>query len=140
MEIIKGDSPLPCLAHGRSHHRIPAQSPASQRRRVLCHGVVHGRLSIFAIVPVDQPYWAQASVVSLITSWGMHTCQPPSVSHHMPTDFVNRNMSFACGTFILSHSMHRHHQGLTASLVATTVICSSLLGSWGCRYGGNTCQ
>ena len=53
MEIIKGDSPLltaakcgpplPCLVHRRSHHRIPARSPASQRRHVLCHGVVHGR-------------------------------------------------------------------------------------------------
>ena len=28
-------------------------------------------LSIFATVPVDQTYWAQAFVVSLITSWGM---------------------------------------------------------------------
>lgn len=29
-------------------------------------------LSIFATVPEDQTYWAQAFVVSIITSWGMY--------------------------------------------------------------------
>lgn len=91
-------------------------------------------LSMFASVPVDQPYWAEASVVSLTTSWGMHMCQLPSVSHHMPTDLVKSNMSFACGTLILGYSMHRHRQGLAATLVATTVICSILLGSWVCCF------
>jgi hypothetical protein len=37
-------------------------------------------------------------------------------------------MSFPSGTLILSNSMPRHHQGLAASLVATTVNYSISLG------------
>ena len=37
-------------------------------------------------------------------------------------------MSFPSGTLILSNAMHRHHQGLAASLVATTVNYSISLG------------
>ncbi|GLI80448.1 low affinity NH4+ transporter [Penicillium ochrochloron] len=66
-------------------------------------------LCIFATVTVQQTYWAQAFVVSPITSWGM-------------------DMSFPSGTLILDNAMHRHHQGLAASLVATTVNYSISLG------------
>jgi hypothetical protein len=37
-------------------------------------------------------------------------------------------MSFPSGTFILDNAMHRHHQGLAASLVATIVNYSISLG------------
>lgn len=44
---------------------------------------------------------------------------------HMLTRFIgpfaSRDISFPSGILILSNAMHRHHQGLTASLVATTV-------------------
>lgn len=37
-------------------------------------------------------------------------------------------MSFPSGTLILSNATHRHHQGLAASLVATTVNYTISLG------------
>ncbi|KAJ5700827.1 hypothetical protein N7536_003840 [Penicillium majusculum] len=119
MEVIKGDSPLLATAKWSA-------AAASGAVAALVTGFLLGRLppsvimfcamafftaglSIFATVPVDQTYWAQAFVVSLITSWGM-------------------DMSFPSGTLILSNSMPRHHQGLAASLVATTVNYSISLG------------
>ncbi|KAJ5730664.1 uncharacterized protein N7483_005172 [Penicillium malachiteum] len=119
MEVIKGDSPLLATAKWSG-------AAASGAIAALVTGFLLGRLppsvimfcamafftaglSIFATVPVHQTYWAQAFVVSLITSWGM-------------------DMSFPSGTLILSNSMHRHHQGLAASLVATTVNYSISLG------------
>lgn len=42
--------------------------------------------------------------------------------------FAPREMSFPSGTLILSNSMPRHHQGLAASLIATTVNYSISLG------------
>lgn len=38
------------------------------------------------------------------------------------------DMSFPSGTLILSNAMHRHHQGLAASLLATTVNYSITFG------------
>lgn len=35
--------------------------------------------------------------------------------------FTSRDISFPSSILILSNAMHRHHQGLSASLVATTV-------------------
>ncbi|KAJ5679958.1 hypothetical protein N7462_008202 [Penicillium macrosclerotiorum] len=119
MEVIKGDSPLLTTAKWSG-------AAASGAVAALVTGFLLSRLppsvimfcamafftaglSIFATVPVDQTYWAQAFVVSLITSWGM-------------------DMSFPSGTLILSNAMPRHHQGLAASLVATTVNYSISLG------------
>ncbi|KAJ5651669.1 hypothetical protein N7507_009095 [Penicillium longicatenatum] len=119
MEVIKGDSPLLATAKWSG-------AAASGSVAALITGFLLGRLpasvimffamvfftaglSIFATVPVNQIYWAQAFVVSLITSWGM-------------------DMSFPSGTLILSNSMPKHHQGLAASLVATTVNYSISLG------------
>lgn len=78
---IKGDTPLLTTA------KWAAASP-SGAIAALVTGFLLGRippsvimfcamsfftagLAIFATVPVDQTYWAQAFVVSLITSWGM---------------------------------------------------------------------
>lgn len=138
MEVIKGDSPL--LATAKWSAAAPSGAVAA-----LVTGFLLGKLppsvimffamcfftagqAIFATVPVHQTYWAQAFVVSLITSWGMYVPSPitPSFSLHILTD--NRDMSFPSGTLILSNSMHHHHQGLAASLVTTTVNYSISLG------------
>ncbi|KAL4891148.1 major facilitator superfamily domain-containing protein [Aspergillus ambiguus] len=119
MEVIKGDTPLLATA------KWVAASPSGAVAALLT-GFLLGRLppsvimfcamgaftaglAIFATVPLDQTYWAQAFVASLITSWGM-------------------DMSFPSGTLILSNSMPRQHQGLAASLVTTTVNYSISLG------------
>lgn len=82
MEVIKGDSPL--LATAKWSAAAPSGAIAA-----LVTGFLLGRwppsvimfcamacftagLSIFATVPVEQTFWAQAFVVSLITSWGMY--------------------------------------------------------------------
>ena len=94
MEVIKGDSPLLATAKWSG-------AAASGAVAALVTGFLLGRLppsvimfcamvfftaglSIFATVPVNQIYWAQAFVVSLITSWGMYvsTCHA-SVTDHM---------------------------------------------------------
>ncbi|KAE8341758.1 hypothetical protein BDV24DRAFT_150881 [Aspergillus arachidicola] len=119
MEEVKGNSPL--LATAKWVAAAPSGAIAA-----LLTGFLLGRLppsvimfcamvfftaglSVFATVPVDQTYWAQAFVASLITSWGM-------------------DMSFPSGTLILSNSMSHHDQGLAASLVTTTVNYSISLG------------
>ncbi|KAJ5174179.1 uncharacterized protein N7482_000056 [Penicillium canariense] len=106
VEVIKGDSPLLATA-------------APYAIAWLVTGFLLGRwppsvimlcamalfttgLSIFATV-------LGAFVDSLITSWGM-------------------DMSFPSRTIILSNAMHCHHQGLAASLVATTVDYSISMG------------
>ncbi|PYI18590.1 MFS general substrate transporter [Aspergillus violaceofuscus CBS 115571] len=119
MEVIKGDSPL--LATAKWSAAAPSGAVAA-----LVTGILLGRLppsvimfcamcffivgqGLVATIPLNQTYWAQAFVASLITSWGM-------------------DMSFPSGTLILSNSMHHHHQGLAASLVTTTVNYSISLG------------
>ncbi|OJJ50122.1 hypothetical protein ASPZODRAFT_149525 [Penicilliopsis zonata CBS 506.65] len=119
MEVIKGDSPLLATAKWSA-------ATISGAIAAIVTGFLLGRLppsvimfcamlaftaglTIFATVPVDQIYWGQAFVVSIITSWGM-------------------DMSFPSGTLILSNAMHKHHQGLAASLVSTTVNYSISLG------------
>ncbi|KAJ6080518.1 hypothetical protein N7467_010271 [Penicillium canescens] len=119
MEVVKGDSALLATTKWSA-------AAISGAIAALITGFLLGRLppsvimfcamafftaglSIFATVPVDQAYWAQAFVVSIVTSWGM-------------------DMSFPSGTLILSNPMHRHHQGLAATLVATTVNYSISLG------------
>lgn len=96
MEVIKGDSPL--LATAKWSAAAPSGAIAA-----LVTGFLLGRwppsvimfcamaffaagLCIFAAVPVQQTYWAQVFVVSLITSWGMYVFhhQIP-VSRHMLT-------------------------------------------------------
>lgn len=57
---------------------------------------------ILATAPVSQTYWAQTFVTLIVMPWGM-------------------DLSFPCGTIILSESMPREHQGIAASLVNTVV-------------------
>lgn len=81
LEVIKGDSPLFAIT------KYVAAAP-SGAVAALVTSFLLGRvspsvimfcamaffttgLSIFATVPVDQTYWAQTFVVSLILSWGM---------------------------------------------------------------------
>ena len=57
---------------------------------------------LIATVPVDQTYWAQSFVCTIVIPWGM-------------------DMSFPAATLILSNSVSRKHQGIAASLVNTIV-------------------
>ncbi|KAL7789945.1 MFS general substrate transporter [Trichoderma ceciliae] len=112
MEVIKGDSPL--LAVGKwaaapimgviagltTAFLLSRVSPS-----VIMFMAMSGFLissSLLATIPVDQTYWAQAFVMTLIYPFGM-------------------DMSFPAGTILLSNAMPREHQGLAASLIATTI-------------------
>ncbi|EXJ85431.1 hypothetical protein A1O1_05795 [Capronia coronata CBS 617.96] len=64
---------------------------------------------LVATVPVDQTYWAQTFVCTIIIPWGM-------------------DMSFPAATLILSNSVSKEHQGIAASLVNTIVNYSISLG------------
>ena len=57
---------------------------------------------LIATAPVDQTYWAQTFVCTIVTPWGM-------------------DMSFPAATLILSNSVSKKHQGIAASLVNTVV-------------------
>ncbi|RYC58350.1 hypothetical protein CHU98_g7867 [Xylaria longipes] len=64
---------------------------------------------LVAVAPVEQTYWAQTFVCSLIIPWGM-------------------DMSFPAGTIIMSSSLPKRHQGVAASLINTVVNYSVSLG------------
>ncbi|KAI1404848.1 major facilitator superfamily-domain-containing protein [Hypoxylon fuscum] len=64
---------------------------------------------LVATVPVNQTYWAQTFVCSLIIPWGM-------------------DMSFPAGTIIMSNSIPKQHQGVAASLINTVVNYSISMG------------
>lgn len=57
---------------------------------------------LIATAPVDQSYWAQAFVCTVVMPWGM-------------------DMSFPAATLILSDAVSKKHQGIAASLVNTVV-------------------
>jgi MFS family permease len=52
--------------------------------------------------PIEQTYWTQGFLASVITPWGM-------------------DMSFPAATLILSNAVKKEHQGIAASLVNTVV-------------------
>jgi MFS family permease len=64
---------------------------------------------LVATMRVDQTYWKQAFVVTLIIPWGM-------------------DMSFPAGTLIMSNAVEKKHQGMAASLVNTVVNYSISIG------------
>ncbi|KAI0432411.1 major facilitator superfamily domain-containing protein [Xylaria sp. FL1042] len=64
---------------------------------------------LIAVAPVEQTYWAQTFVCSLVIPWGM-------------------DMSFPAGTIIMSASLPKQHQGVAASLINTVVNYSVSLG------------
>lgn len=65
--------------------------------------------ALMATAPVDQTYWSQTFVSTIIQPWGM-------------------DMSFPAGTLILSNAVSKRHQGIAASLVNTVVNYSIALG------------
>jgi hypothetical protein len=88
MEVVKGDSALLATAKWSA-------AAISGAIAALITGFLLGRLppsvimfcamafftaglSIFATVSVDQAYWAQAFVVSIVTSWGMYVSTCPA--------------------------------------------------------------
>jgi MFS family permease len=64
---------------------------------------------LVATMPIDQTYWKQAFVVTLIIPWGM-------------------DMSFPAGTLIMSDAVEKKHQGMAASMVNTIVNYSISIG------------
>jgi MFS family permease len=64
---------------------------------------------LVATMPVDQLYWKQAFIITLIMPWGM-------------------DMSFPAGTLIMSDAVAKRHQGMAASLVNTVVNYSISIG------------
>ncbi|KAI1373065.1 MFS general substrate transporter [Hypoxylon crocopeplum] len=64
---------------------------------------------IIGTCPVDQTYWGQVFVSTVVMPWGM-------------------DMSFPAATIILSNAVPRKHQGIAASLVNTVVNYSISLG------------
>jgi MFS family permease len=64
---------------------------------------------LVATMPINQVYWAQAFVTTLIIPWGM-------------------DMSFPAGTLIMSNAVAKEHQGMAASLVNTVVNYSISIG------------
>ncbi|KAK4551519.1 hypothetical protein LTR86_011126 [Recurvomyces mirabilis] len=64
---------------------------------------------IYATMPVEQTYWAQTFVGTVILPWGM-------------------DISFPSATIIMSRTMPQRHQGLAASLVNTFVNYSISIG------------
>lgn len=57
---------------------------------------------LIATAPVEQSYWAQSFVCTIVIPWGM-------------------DMSFPAATLILSDAVAKKHQGIAASLVNTIV-------------------
>ena len=57
---------------------------------------------LIATAPVEQSYWAQSFVCTIVIPWGM-------------------DMSFPAATLILSDAVPKKHQGIAASLVNTIV-------------------
>ncbi|PZD38946.1 MelB, Na+melibiose symporter transporter [Pyrenophora tritici-repentis] len=64
---------------------------------------------LVATMPIQQIYWAQAFVTTLVIPWGM-------------------DMSFPAATLIMSNAVAKRHQGMAASLVNTVVNYSISIG------------
>ncbi|CAG9977293.1 unnamed protein product [Clonostachys byssicola] len=119
LEVIKGDTPL--LASAKwSGVSISGAIAAVTTGYLISHirpslimlmamvAFTMGQI-LLATLPVDQTYWAQAFVITIITPWGM-------------------DMSFPSGTLILSNSLPREQQGVAASVVNTVVNYSISIG------------
>lgn len=95
---------LAALATGAFIHRVGP--PPVMLLALTCFTV--GTVLIMTC-PVDQSYWAQFFVCTLVTPWGM-------------------DMSFPAATLVLSDRVSKEHQGIAASLVNTVVNYSISLG------------
>nr|OQO20694.1 hypothetical protein B0A51_10645 [Rachicladosporium sp. CCFEE 5018] len=95
--VLRGISPLLAAAY-LSPLIIMGRHPCSFRIRP----AAPLRIVLVATAPVDQIYWKNIFLTSMITCWGM-------------------DMSFPAATIILSNMTAREHQGVAASLVNTIV-------------------
>ena len=111
-EILREDTPLLAVAHISPVAITGALASVTT-------GILLGRLRpawvmmialtaftvgtiLTATAPVDQIYWSQTFVCTMIIPWGM-------------------DMSFPAATLILSNAVSKEHQGVAASLVNTVV-------------------
>lgn len=92
------------LTTGFILHKVPASFVMLLSMLAFCIGTI-----LIATAPVDQSYWAQLFVATIIMPWGM-------------------DMSFPAATILLSNRMRREEQGVAASLVNTVVNYSISIG------------
>lgn len=136
MEVIKGDSPL--LGTAKWSAAAPSGAIAALVtgfllgrwcHHVLCYGLLYNRsmhlrhctraANLLGTSFCREPDYILGNV-----------CVPSSHST-VPSCVIclrDDDMSFPSSTLILSNAMHRHHQGLAASLLATTVNYSITFG------------
>ncbi|CAH0045899.1 unnamed protein product [Clonostachys solani] len=119
LEVIKGDTPL--LASAKWSGVSVSGAIAAVTTGYLISRIRPSLIMLMAMVaftvgqillatlPVNQTYWAQAFVTTIITPWGM-------------------DMSFPSGTLVLSNSLPREQQGVAASVVNTVVNYSISIG------------
>jgi MFS family permease len=119
LQQLRGDSPLLTMAHVcpvvisgffaavTTGHVISRIGPGWVMLISMLAFLVGSIL--VATMPVDQLYWKQAFIVTLIMPWGM-------------------DMSFPAGTLIMSDAVAKRHQGMAASLVNTVVNYSISIG------------
>ncbi|KAL7819787.1 MFS general substrate transporter [Trichoderma gracile] len=112
MEVIEGDEPLIVVAKWApapimgviagltTAYLLSRVSPSVIMFMAMCGFLIASTL--LATIPVHQTYWAQAFVLTVVYPFGM-------------------DMSFPAGCILLSNAMPREHQGLAASLIATTI-------------------
>jgi len=119
IENLRGVSPL--LASAQFSPVAPSGALAAITTGWLLHKVKPGVVMTLALLaftvgtilmmtaPIQQTYWSQTFVNTVIMPWGM-------------------DMSFPAATLILSNAVKREHQGIAASLVNTVVNYSISLG------------
>jgi len=92
------------LTTGYVLSRIPTSLVMAIAMLAFCLGNI-----LLATMPVEQTYWSQAFVSTVVMPWGM-------------------DMSFPAATIILSDFVAKEHQGIAASLVVTVVNYSISIG------------
>ena len=92
------------LVSGYIVSRVPISMVMAFSMLAFCVGSI-----LLATMPVNQTYWTQAFLSTVITPWGM-------------------DMSFPAATVILSDFVPKEHQGIAASLVVTVVNYSISIG------------
>jgi predicted MFS family arabinose efflux permease len=119
LQQLRGDSPLLTMAHLcpvaisgfiaaiTTGHVISRVGPGPVML-ISMLAFLTGSILV-ATMPINQIYWAQAFITTLIIPWGM-------------------DMSFPAGTLIMSNAVAKKHQGMAASLVNTVVNYSISIG------------
>ncbi|CAF1532505.1 unnamed protein product [Rotaria magnacalcarata] len=119
LEVIRGVSPLlttammsPIILSGLAativvsllYHRVPGHFLLMASMCFFCIGNI-----LIATLPVDQTYWAQVFVSTLLTPFGM-------------------DISYPAASLIVSNTVPAHQQGVAASMVNTVINWSISLG------------